>query len=141
MADRYRLERPLGHGAMAVVDLARDVELDRPVALKRLAENLARDDELHARFLREARLAARLAHPNVVRVYDVGEENGRPFIAMEYVEGETLAELLARCGPLPADEAAARGRSGCRAPRRRMPPVSSTATSSHRTCCCEATAS
>src|SRR5437764_8727947 len=94
---------------MAVVDLARDVELDRPVALKRLAENLARDDELHARFLREARLAARLAHPNVVRVYDVGEENGRPFIALEYVEGETLAEPVARCCPLPADEAAALG--------------------------------
>jgi serine/threonine protein kinase len=100
---------------MAVVDLARDVELDRPVALKRLAENLARDDELHARFLREARLAARLAHPNVVRVYDVGEQDGRPFIAMEYVEGETLAELVSRRGPLPPDEVAALGIQICRA--------------------------
>jgi serine/threonine protein kinase len=100
---------------MAVVDLARDVELDRPVALKRLAENLARDDELHARFLREARLAARLAHPNVVRVYDVGEHEGRPFIAMEYVEGETLADLLARRGPLPPDEVAVLGMQICSA--------------------------
>ena len=111
---RYELERPLGHGAMAVVDLARDVELDRPVALKRLAENLARDDELRARFLREARMAARLAHPNVVRVYDVGEDGGRPFIAMEYVDGETLAELTARQGPRPAGEAAALGVQLCR---------------------------
>jgi serine/threonine-protein kinase len=91
---------------MATVDLAQDVELDRPVALKRLAENLARDEELRRRFVREARLAARLAHPNVVRVFDVGEDDGRPFIAMEYVDGETLAELVARRGPLPAAEAA-----------------------------------
>ena len=83
---------------MATVDLARDVELDRPVALKRLAENRARDDELRKRFVREARLAARLADPHIVRVYDVGEDGGRPFIAMEYVEGETLAELVARKG-------------------------------------------
>ena len=112
VAGRYELERPLGHGAMAVVDLARDVELDRPVALKRLAENLARDDELRARFLREARLAARLAHPNVVHVYDVGEDDGRPFIAMEYVDGETLAELVARgagrCRPTRSPSSASR---------------------------------
>ena len=110
---RYELVRPLGHGAMATVDLARDVELDRPVALKRLAENLARDEDLRRRFLREARLAARLAHPNVVRVFDVGEEDGRPFIAMEYVEGETLAALVARRGPLPAAEAASLGMQMC----------------------------
>jgi eukaryotic-like serine/threonine-protein kinase len=115
IAERYELEGPLGHGAMATVDLARDVELDRPVALKRLAENLARDAELRARFLREARLAARLAHPNVVRVYDVGEDDGRPFIAMEYVDGETLADLLARRGELPPGEAAALGVQICRA--------------------------
>jgi serine/threonine-protein kinase len=98
---------------MATVDLAHDVELERPVALKRLAENLARDKDLRRRFLREARLAARLAHPNVVRVFDVGEEDGRPFIAMEYVEGETLAELVARRGPLPAAEAAELGMQMC----------------------------
>jgi eukaryotic-like serine/threonine-protein kinase len=110
---RYELVRPLGHGAMATVDLARDVELDRPVALKRLAENLARDEDLRRRFLREARLAARLAHPNVVRVFDVGEDEGRPFIAMEYVEGETVAELSARRGPLPAAETAGLGMQAC----------------------------
>jgi eukaryotic-like serine/threonine-protein kinase len=111
---RYELIRPLGHGAMATVDLAHDVELDRPIALKRLAENLARDQELRRRFLREARLAARLAHPNVVRVFDVGEDDdGRPFIAMEYVEGETLADLVVRRGPLPAAEAAGLGMQAC----------------------------
>jgi serine/threonine-protein kinase len=98
---------------MATVDLAHDGELDRPVALKRLAENLARDEDLRRRFVREARLAARLAHPNVVRVFDVGEDDGRPFIAMEYVEGETLAELLARRGPLAAAEAATLGVQAC----------------------------
>src|SRR5579884_893948 len=95
------------------VDLAHDVELDRPVALKRLAENLARDEDLRRRFLREARLAARLAHPNVVRVFDVGEDGGRPFIAMEYVEGETLADLVARRAPLPASEVASLGMQAC----------------------------
>jgi serine/threonine-protein kinase len=113
VAGRYELVRPLGHGAMATVDLAHDVELDRPVALKRLAENLARDEELRRRFVREARLAARLAHPNVVRVFDVGEDDGRPFIAMEYVEGETLADLVARRGALPAAEVASLGTQAC----------------------------
>jgi serine/threonine-protein kinase len=98
---------------MATVDLAHDAELDRPVALKRLAENLARDEDLQRRFLREARLAARLAHPNVVRVFDVGEDDGRPFIAMEYVEGETLAEVVARRAPLPVSEAARLGTQMC----------------------------
>jgi serine/threonine-protein kinase len=113
LAGRYEVIRPLGHGAMAVVDLARDVELDRPVALKRLAENLARDEEVRRRFVREGRLAARLSHPNVVRVFDVGEDGGRPFIAMEYVAGETLAELIARRGPLPPAEAAELGVQMC----------------------------
>ena len=113
---RYRVVRPLGHGAMSTVDLAHDVELDREVALKRLADNLARDDDLRARFQREARLAARLAHPNVVRVFDVGEDDdGRPFIAMEHVDGQTLAELLARRGPLPTRDVAELGIQACRA--------------------------
>jgi serine/threonine protein kinase len=115
VAGRYEIERPLGHGAMATVDLAHDVELDRQVALKRLAENLSRDEELRARFLREGRLAARLAHPNVVRIFDVGEDDERPFIAMEYVDGETLAELVRRRGPLPASEVAELGVQICRA--------------------------
>ena len=115
VAGRYELVRPLGHGAMATVDLTHDVELDRPVALKRLADNLARDEGLRRRFLREARLAARLAHPNVVRIFDVGEDDGRPFIAMEYVDGKTLAELLAIRGRLPAAEVARLGVQACAA--------------------------
>jgi serine/threonine-protein kinase len=97
---RYRVERVLGHGGMAVVYLARDQELLRPVAVKVLAEHLA-DESVRERFVREARLAARLSHPNVVQVYDAGESEGQPFIVMEYVRGRTLAQ----CGKLPADEA------------------------------------
>lgn len=115
VAGRYEIERPLGHGAMAVVDLARDRELDRRVALKRLAENLARDEDLRARFLREGRLAARLAHPNIVRVFDVGEADGRPYIAMEHVDGETLADLVARRGAVSEAEVAELGAQAARA--------------------------
>ena len=100
VAGRYRVERSLGQGGMATVYLARDDELDRPVALKLLADNLAGDPTFRDRFEREARLAGRLSHPNVVRVFDVGESDGRPFIVMEYVEGDALADELARHGPL-----------------------------------------
>jgi eukaryotic-like serine/threonine-protein kinase len=90
---------------MAIVYRAQDEELDRPVAIKVLADNLAADEAFRKRFLREARLAAQLAHPNVVRVYDSGEANGRPYIVMEYVEGDTLADLLARRGRIAPAEA------------------------------------
>jgi eukaryotic-like serine/threonine-protein kinase len=103
---RYRLGEILGQGGMALVYRARDGELDRPVAIKLLADDLAPDEALRRRFLREARLAARLAHPNVVQVYDLGAVDGRPYIVMEYVEGETLAEVLERRGRIPAREAA-----------------------------------
>ncbi len=104
-AGRYRIERLLGHGGMASVYLARDRELDRPVALKLLAEHLVGDETFRERFVREARLAARLSHANVVQVYDVGEEDDRPFIVMEFVPGATLAAVLAQRGKLPVDEA------------------------------------
>jgi tRNA A-37 threonylcarbamoyl transferase component Bud32 len=94
---RYRIEEPIGTGAMGTVLLARDTVLDRRVAVKLLADNLAADDAFRQRFLREARLAARLCHPNIVQVFDAGE-NGRPFLVMEYVDGETVAERLNR-GP------------------------------------------
>jgi eukaryotic-like serine/threonine-protein kinase len=110
---RYQLEHPLGQGGMARVHLGRDVELDRPVAVKLIAEALADDESFRARFLREARLAARLSHPNVVQIYDVGEDKGRPFIVMEYVEGETLADELARAGPLAPADAVARAVDCC----------------------------
>jgi serine/threonine-protein kinase len=91
---RYRMESLLGAGGMAAVYRARDSELDRPVAIKILAEHLATDASFRERFVREARMAGRLAHPNIVHVYDAGEDNGRPFIVMEYVEGRTLADEL-----------------------------------------------
>jgi serine/threonine protein kinase len=102
---RYRLDRVLGHGGMASVYLAHDTELERPVAVKVLSEALAVDDGFRRRFEREARLAARLSHPNLVGVYDAGVDEGRPFIVQEYVEGETLSDLLARRGHVPPDEA------------------------------------
>ena len=108
-AGRYRLERELGRGGMATVLLAYDEELDRPVAVKLLPEHLASDAAFHARFFREARLAGRLSHPNVVRVYDAGEADGRPFIVMEYVPGESLAEA----GPLPAARVVELGLQAC----------------------------
>jgi serine/threonine-protein kinase len=109
ISGRYEIERPLGHGAMAVVDLAHDRELGRHIALKRLAENLARDADFRGRFLREGRMAAQLSHPNIVRVFDVGEADGRPYIAMEFVDGETVADLIARRGHVTPAEAAALG--------------------------------
>jgi eukaryotic-like serine/threonine-protein kinase len=87
---RYTIDRELGRGGMAVVYAARDSELERPVALKVLAEHLAGDPEFRARFLREARIAARLDHPNLVRTYDVTEIDGLPSIVMELLPGETL---------------------------------------------------
>jgi len=90
---------------MASVHLGHDRELDRRVAVKLLSERVAGDDPLRRRFLRESRLAARLSHPNVVSVYDAGEDGGVPYIVMEYVEGETVADLLRRRGRLSPDEA------------------------------------
>jgi eukaryotic-like serine/threonine-protein kinase len=86
----YRVESELGRGGMAVVHAAWDTKLDRPVALKVLAAHLADDPEFRARFLREARLAARLEHGHVVRIYDVAELDGLPCIAMELLPGGTL---------------------------------------------------
>ena len=98
---RYTVERPIGHGGMSVVYLARDEELRRPVAVKVLSAHLGDDESFRRRFLQEARLAGRLSHPNVVQVYDVGETDGQPYIVMEYVPGRTVAD----CGKLEAGEA------------------------------------
>jgi eukaryotic-like serine/threonine-protein kinase len=100
---RYRLGRSLGHGGMATVHLARDETLGRDVAIKRLSEALSGDEVFRERFMREARTAAGLSHPNIVGVFDVGEEGGIPYIVMECVEGRTLADLLAENGPLDPD--------------------------------------
>jgi serine/threonine-protein kinase len=101
---RYRVEDVLGRGGMASVYLARDAELERPVAVKVLAEHLADQAAFRDRFLREARLAAQLSHPNIVQVFDVGEEDGTPFIVMECVEGSTLGDELRTRGPLEPNE-------------------------------------
>jgi eukaryotic-like serine/threonine-protein kinase len=113
VSTRYRVVRPLGRGGMATVFLARDRELERLVALKVLAPGLADDEAFRDRFLREARLAAKVLHPNVVQVYDVGESELGPFIVIEYVEGRTLADELRRRGPLPAAEVAEIGIQLC----------------------------
>ncbi|HZQ76383.1 MAG TPA: serine/threonine-protein kinase [Acidimicrobiia bacterium] len=104
---RYRVERRIGQGAMGAVLLARDTLLGRVVAVKVLAEHLAGNDGFRRRFVQEARLAARLCHPNVVQVFDAGEEDGRPFLVMEYVDGESVADRLARRQPFGPDEVVA----------------------------------
>src|SRR5258707_2531576 len=105
-AERYELEHRLGHGGMATVYSARDLKLDRQVAIKLLADNFAGDDEVRTRFSREARMAARLDHPNVVQVFDVGEEEGRPYIVMEHVDGGTVADRIdAKRRSMPRGEA------------------------------------
>ncbi len=101
IAGRYRLERRVGEGGMAEVYLAHDELLDRPVAVKVLRQALAQDRVLRERFVREAQAAARLDHPHIVGVYDLGEWGGRPFLVMEWVEGPTLASLIRDRGPLP----------------------------------------
>ncbi|MFL6238060.1 MAG: Stk1 family PASTA domain-containing Ser/Thr kinase [Actinomycetes bacterium] len=97
---RYRVEAPIAHGGMASVYTALDTRLDRIVALKVMHPSLARDAEFVARFIREAKAAARLSHPNVVAVYDQGADDGTVFLTMEYVEGRTLRDLLNDLGQL-----------------------------------------
>jgi serine/threonine-protein kinase len=98
---RYRIIRKLGTGGMASVYLAEDQELGRRVALKLLDERHAQDEQFVERFRREAENAAGLSHPNVVSIYDRRETNGTYYIAMEYLEGKTLKELLVARGPTP----------------------------------------
>ena len=112
---RYVVERELARGGMATVFLARDRELDRPVAVKVLDARLVDDPDVAGRFRREALTAARLAHPNVVQVYDAGEERGEPFIVMEVVEGEPLDAVLARAGRLPPERVRDLGLQACEA--------------------------
>jgi len=96
----YETLSVLGSGGMAVVYKARDPAADRLVALKVLALRLATDAEFVARFEREVKATSALSHPNIVASFGAGSDNGRPYLAMEYVEGETLGELLERQGPL-----------------------------------------
>ncbi|MFN2461302.1 MAG: serine/threonine-protein kinase, partial [Candidatus Velthaea sp.] len=108
LGGRYRLEHVAGHGGMAVVYEAFDTVLERRVAIKYFQTHLMAEHVLVERFRREALAAAKLDHPNVVAIHDIGEgEGGRPFIVMEYVDGPTVAALLRDGGPLGAERAAA----------------------------------
>ena len=106
IAGRYSLERELGRGGMGVVYLAREVRLDRPVAIKLLPPSKTADPKLRERFLREARTAAKLSHPNVIPIHAVEEIGEFVFFAMSYIEGETLTERVRRRGPLVPSEGA-----------------------------------
>jgi serine/threonine-protein kinase len=106
LAGEYSLHREIGRGGMGIVYLARDVQLDRDVAIKVLPAHLARLETARERFVQEARTAAGLSHPNIVPIHRVGEAEGFVFFVMSYVEGETLGERLRTQGPLaPADAA------------------------------------
>ena len=105
LAGRYSLERELGRGGMGVVYLAREVRLDRPVAIKLLPPHHTGDAHLRERFLREARTAAKLSHPHIIPIFAVDEVGAFVFFVMAYVAGETLTERVRRRGPLPPSEA------------------------------------
>ncbi|WP_406369314.1 serine/threonine protein kinase [Streptomyces sp. NBC_00647] len=102
----YRIEREIGRGGMAVVYQAKDLRLDRTVALKLLAPELARNDTFRGRFTHESRVAAAIDHPHIVPVFEAGETDGVLYIAMRYVAGRDLRHLLDREGPLPVAVAA-----------------------------------
>ena len=104
-AGRYRIVSLLGRGAMGEVYRADDLRLDQAVALKLLATPAGYGDGARQRFVREVRLARGIAHPNVCRVYDIGDSDGLQYLSMEYVDGETLASLLRRIGGLPREKA------------------------------------
>ncbi len=103
--DRYEIIKSIGEGGMANVYLAYDTILDRNVAIKVLRGDLANDEKFVRRFQREALSASSLSHPNIVAMYDVGEDNGLYYIVMEYVEGKTLKQLLKKRGSLTLSEA------------------------------------
>jgi len=100
----YEIEEKLGEGAMGAVYKARQISMDRTVALKLLPRSLSSNPEALGRFMREARIVANLNHPNIVRGFEFGEANGYPFFAMEYVEGGTVADRLDQEGVLSEEE-------------------------------------
>src|ERR671933_164322 len=104
---RYRILRKLGSGGMANVYLAEDEDLGRRVAIKIMSERYANDELFNERFRREAKSAAALSHPNIVSIYDRGEADGLPYIAMEVIEGRSLKELILTREPLPIHQAVA----------------------------------
>src|SRR5579864_4254488 len=113
LAGRYRIVSLLGRGGMGEVYRADDLTLEQPVALKFLPEAIARNEGALIRFRNEVRVARQVSHPNVCRVYDVGEIDGQVFLSMEYVDGEDLGSLLRRIGRLPSDKALEIARKLC----------------------------
>ncbi len=113
LLERYRIIALLGAGGMGEVYRASDLKLGQPVALKFLPEAIAEDERALVRFRNEVRIARQVSHPNVCRVYDIGEIDGQQFISMEYVDGEDLGSLLRRIGRLPADKALEIARKLC----------------------------
>jgi serine/threonine-protein kinase len=113
IAGRYRIVGLLGSGGMGEVYRADDLTLGQSVALKFLAESLAASEERRELFVSEARTAREVAHPNVCRVYDIGETEGQTFLSMEYVDGEDLSSLLRRIGRLPGEKAVEIARQLC----------------------------
>jgi hypothetical protein len=104
LAGRYRIISLIGRGGMGEVYRADDLTLEQPVALKFLPETIGQNEAALTRFRSEVRIARQVSHPNVCRVYDVGEVDGQMFLSMEYVDGEDLASLLRRIGRLPSDK-------------------------------------
>ena len=113
VAGRYRITSLLGRGGMGEVYRATDLTLGQAVALKFLPESAAKDERALARFCNEVRMARQVTHPNVCRVYDIGQLEGLHYISMEYVDGEDLGVLLRRIGHLPADKATELARQLC----------------------------
>jgi serine/threonine-protein kinase len=113
LGDRYQIDELLGRGGMASVWRGRDLRLDRAVAIKELAGPWLADRRALRQFDREARLAARLGHPNIVAVHDVGIHDLTPFIVMELIEGETVAQLLLTDGPMSVEDAVAIAAQAC----------------------------
>jgi serine/threonine-protein kinase len=113
LAGRYRIVSPLGKGGMGEVYRADDIRLGQPVALKFLPAVLAADPSRLERLVDEVRIGRQISHPNVCRLYDIGETEGHHFLVMEYVDGEDLASLLRRIGRLPGDKALEIARGLC----------------------------
>ena len=135
MVGGYMIESLVGRGGMGVVYRARELDLDRVVALKVIAPDLVEDDAIRERFLTEARAAAAIEHPHVIPVHAAGEADGLAFLAMRFVDGRDLRALVRRGGPLAVAEAIAIVEQAARrASTRSTAAASSTATSSPPTC-------
>jgi len=113
VSERYRIVALLGRGGMGEVYRAEDLRLSQVLAIKFLPEALSRDESALGRFHSEVRVARQVSHPNVCRVFDIGDANGLPFLTMEYIDGEDLSSLIRRIGRLPQDKAVEVSRQVC----------------------------